>query len=204
MQVVVGSPVSNDTVAAASGNFLAWRFDMAGPMLIQPKRFGDHRGFFLETYSSRDFAALGIADQFLQDNHSLSAATGTVRGLHFQTPPRAQAKLVRVLRGRILDIAVDLRRSSPHFGRHIAAELSAENAVQFYVPIGFAHGFCTLEPDTEVAYKVSDYYALECDRGLAWDDPALGISWPVGLADAQLSDRDRRQPRLADLQPCFD
>ncbi len=204
MHAAMGSPVINDAVSAASGNFLAWRFEVRGPIMIQPKRFGDHRGFFLETYCTRDFAAIGIPEQFVQDNHSLSAAAGTVRGLHFQLPPHAQAKLVRVLRGRILDIAVDLRRSSPHFGCHVAAELSAENAVQFYVPVGFAHGFCTLEPDTEVAYKVTDFYAPECDRGLAWDDTALGLSWPVSPADAQLSDKDRRQPRLADLPHCFD
>jgi dTDP-4-dehydrorhamnose 3,5-epimerase len=173
-------------------------------VLLQPKRFGDHRGFFLETYSTRDFAALGVTDSFVQDNHSLSATPGTVRGMHFQLQPRAQAKLVRVLRGRILDIAVDLRRSSPHFGRHVAAELSAENAVQLYVPVGFAHGFCTLEPDTEVAYKVTDFYAPECDRGLAWDDPDLALPWPVLPGAAQLSDKDRRQPRLSDLPHCFD
>jgi len=187
-----------------SGNFTAQRFEIPGPVLIQPKRLGDHRGFFLETYSSRNFAALGMADEFVQDNHSLSAAVGTVRGLHFQLPPYAQAKLVRVLRGRILDIAVDLRRSSPHYGRHVAAELSAENAVQLYIPIGFAHGFCTMEPDTEVAYKVSDFYAPESDRGLAWDDPDLALPWPVRPGEAQLSDKDRRQPRLSDLPPCFD
>ncbi len=183
---------------------MAWRFAIPGPVLLQPKRFGDHRGFFLETYSTRDFAMLGVADVFVQDNHSLSAASGTVRGMHFQLPPRTQAKLVRVLRGRILDVAVDLRRSSPHYGRHVAAELSAENAVQLYVPPGFAHGFCTLEADTEVAYKVTDFYAPECDRGLAWDDPDLVLPWPVRAGEAQLSDKDRSQPRLADLPPCFD
>ncbi len=200
----VGTPIDAAAPPQASGNFMAWRFAIPGPVLVQPKRYGDHRGFVLETYSSRDFAALGVADDFVQDNHSLSAAAGTVRGLHFQLPPHAQAKLVRVLRGRILDIAVDLRRSSPHYGRHVAAELSAENAVQLYVPPGFAHGFCTLEADTEVAYKLTDFYAPECDRGLAWDDPALALPWPVRPAEAQLSDKDRRQPLLADLPPCFD
>ena len=140
----------------------------------------------------------------MQDNHSLSAAVGTVRGLHYQIPPHPQAKLVRVLRGSILDIAVDLRRSSPHFGRHVAAELSADNAAQLYVPVGFAHGFCTLEPDTEVAYKVTDLYAPELDRGLAWDDPDLGLPWPFGAAEVTLSDKDRRAPRLRDLPHCFD
>src|SRR5688572_28612228 len=147
--------------SVTAGNFTATRYgDIAGgPVLIGAWRFGDHRGFFLETYSARDFAALGIPDVFVQDNHSLSAAAGTVRGMHFQLPPRAQAKLVRVLRGAVLDIAVDLRRSSSGFGRHVAVELSAANARQLYIPAGFAHGFCILEPETEVAYKASDYYA---------------------------------------------
>ena len=200
----VGTPIDSALPPQVSGNFMAWRFVVPGPVLVQPKRFGDHRGFFLETYSTRDFAALGVPDVFVQDNHSLSATVGTVRGMHFQLQPRAQAKLVRVLRGRILDIAVDLRRSSPHFGRHVAAELSAENAVQLFVPAGFAHGFCTLEPDTEVAYKVTDFYAPDCDRGLAWDDPDLALPWPVQPGEAQLSDKDRRQPRLAELPHCFD
>ncbi len=200
----VGTPVDTSQAPRVSGNFMAWRFAIPGPLMVQPKRFDDHRGFFLESYSTRDYAALGVTESFVQDNHSLSAAVGTVRGLHFQVPPRAQAKLVRVLRGRLLDIVVDLRRSSPHYGQHVAAELSAENAVQLYIPTGFAHGFCTLEPNTEIVYKVSDFYAPECDRGLAWDDPELALPWPVRAAAAQLSDKDRRQPRLADLPPCFD
>ncbi len=188
----------------ASGNFAAERLDLPGPLLVSARRFGDGRGFFLETYSARDFAALGIADAFVQDNHSLSAEPGTVRGLHFQVPPRAQAKLVRVLRGAILDVAVDIRRSSPTFGRHVAAELSARDARQIYVPVGFAHGFCTLEPDTEVAYKVSEAYAPECDRAIAWDDPDLDLPWPFDAARVRLSDKDRRAPRLRDLPPLFD
>lgn len=190
--------------AQEAGNFTAHRFAIAGPVLVAARRFGDHRGFFLETYSSRDFAALGIPDLFVQDNHSLSAQPGTIRGLHFQLPPRAQAKLVRVLRGAILDIAVDIRRSSPSFGQHVAVTLSAADARQFYVPAGFAHGFCTLEPDTEVAYKVTDFYAPDCDRGIAWDDPDLGLAWPVAPEAAQLSDKDRRAPRLRDLAGGFD
>ncbi|WP_431268539.1 dTDP-4-dehydrorhamnose 3,5-epimerase [Dankookia sp. P2] len=177
---------------------------MAGPVLITPRRFGDHRGFFLETYSARDFAALGISDVFVQDNHSLSARPGTIRGMHFQLPPHAQAKLVRVLRGAILDIAVDIRRSSPSYGRHVAVELTAENAQQLYIPAGFAHGFCTLGPDTEVAYKVTDLYAPDCDRGIAWDDPDLALPWPFDAAMVQLSDKDRRAPRLRDLPTAFD
>lgn len=192
--------------SVTAGNFTATRYGSleGGPMLINAWRFGDHRGFFLESYSARDFVALGIPDVFVQDNHSLSAAAGTVRGMHFQLPPRAQAKLVRVLRGAILDIAVDIRRSSPTFGRHAAVELSAANACQLYVPAGFAHGFCTLEPDTEVAYKVTDFYAPELDRGIAWDDPDLALPWPFGAGKATLSDKDRRAPRLRDLPVCFE
>jgi dTDP-4-dehydrorhamnose 3,5-epimerase len=187
-----------------SGNFTATRLPVPGPVLVTPRRFGDHRGFFLETYSARDFAALGIPDAFVQDNHSLSVQPGTIRGMHFQLPPHAQAKLVRVLRGAILDIAVDIRRSSPSFGRHVAVELTAENAQQLFIPAGFAHGFCTLTPDTEVAYKVTDLYAPECDRGIAWNDPDLALPWPFDAAAVQLSDKDRRAPRLRDLPTVFD
>ena len=195
--------ILTDAPPLASGNFLALGLGMPGPVLVEARRFGDHRGFFLETYSARDFAALGIMDGFVQDNHSLSARPGTVRGLHFQLPPRAQAKLVRVLRGSILDVAVDLRRSSPGFGRHVAVELSAANARQLYVPAGFAHGFCTLSPDTEVVYKVTALYSKDNDFGLLWNDPALKIAWPVTTEAALLSDKDRMQPRLADLPAHF-
>ncbi len=188
----------------SAGNFTATRFPVPGPVLVSARRFGDHRGFFLESYSQRDFAALGVADVFVQDNHSLSAVAGTVRGLHFQLPPRAQAKLVRVLRGAILDVAVDIRRASPSYGQHVAVELSAENALQLYVPVGFAHGFCTLQPDTEVAYKVTDTYAPDCDRGIAWNDPDLALPWPFDAAAVQLSDKDRRAPRLRDLPAAFE
>ena len=172
--------------------------------IVTPRRFGDARGFFSEVYSRKAFEEAGLGFDFVQDNHSLSGPRGTVRGLHFQSPPFAQDKLVRVVRGRILDVAVDLRRSSPTFGRHVAVELSAENWRQLLVPAGFAHGFCTLEPDTEVLYKVTGYYAPSHDHGLAWDDPALGIAWPVAPQEALLSDKDRRQPRLADLPAVFD
>jgi dTDP-4-dehydrorhamnose 3,5-epimerase len=171
--------------------------------LIRPKVFRDQRGFFAETYSRRVLASHGIAEEFVQDNHSLSREKGVVRGLHFQTPPAAQGKLVRVLKGKILDVAVDLRRASPTYGRHVAVEITAESFTQIYVPIGFAHGFCTLEADTEVAYKVTDYYAPANDRGLAWDDPALGIAWPIEAAAAILSDKDRKHPRLAGLGEVF-
>ncbi|WP_134497460.1 dTDP-4-dehydrorhamnose 3,5-epimerase [Microvirga pakistanensis] len=171
--------------------------------IVTPKRFGDHRGFFSETYNRQRFGRGGISTEFVQDNHSLSVAVGTVRGLHFQSAPFAQDKLVRVVRGRILDVAVDLRRSSPTYGQHVAVELSAENGRQLFVPIGFAHGFCTLEPNTEIEYKVSAYYSAANDHGLAWNDPTLGIEWPVDPANAVLSDKDLQQPLLADLPAYF-
>jgi dTDP-4-dehydrorhamnose 3,5-epimerase len=171
--------------------------------IVKPKRFGDSRGFFSEVYNKQTFADAGICLEFVQDNHSLSAKAGTLRGLHFQTAPFAQDKLVRVTRGRILDVAVDLRRSSPSFGRHVAVELSAENWLQLLVPVGFAHGFCTLEDDTEVIYKVANYYSAAHDKGIAWDDPALGIDWPVTAAEATLSEKDRHHPRLAECSDVF-
>lgn len=167
--------------------------------VIVPDRFGDDRGFFSETYSRRSMADAGIEDEFVQDNHSLSALVGTVRGLHYQLPPFGQAKLVRVVRGAVVDVAVDIRRGSPTFGQHVAVTLSAAAWNQIYVPVGFAHGFCTLEPDTEVVYKVTAYYSRAHDRGISWNDPELGIAWPVESTTAQLSDKDRNQPRLADV-----
>ena len=177
--------------------------DIEAVKIITPKRFGDHRGFFSEVYSRQAFAKAGLDLDFLQDNHSFSAEVGTIRGLHFQSPPFAQDKLVRVTRGRILDVAVDLRRGSATYGRHVAVELSRENWRQLLVPIGFAHGFCTLEPDTEVLYKVTNVYSPTNDLGLAFDDPALGIDWGIDPAKATLSDKDRRHPKLADLPTVF-
>ena len=171
--------------------------------IIQLKKFGDHRGFFSETYSQEAFSEAGIDQIFVQDNHSLSPQVGTLRGLHFQSPPFAQDKLIRVPRGRILDIAVDIRASSPDFGKAVAVELSAENWLQLLVPAGFAHGFVTLEPDTEVLYKVSAPYAPANDHGLAFDDPALGIDWGLPADRLVLSDKDRKHPRLADLPRYF-
>lgn len=171
--------------------------------IVKAKRFGDARGFLSEVFNKRTFAQAGIDLDFVQDNHSSSAKAGTVRGLHFQTLPFAQAKLVRVSRGRILDVAVDLRRSSPTFGQHVAIELSAENWLQLLVPVGFAHGFCTLEDDCDVVYKVTQYYSGAHDKGVAWDDPALGIPWPVAPAHATLSDKDRQLPRLAEYADVF-
>jgi dTDP-4-dehydrorhamnose 3,5-epimerase len=171
--------------------------------IVTPKRHGDARGFFSEVYNRSLWREAGIDYDFVQDNHSFSAQTGVIRGLHFQTAPFAQDKLVRVVRGRILDVAVDLRRGSPSFGAHVAVELSADNWRQLLVPAGFAHGFCTLEPDCEVLYKVTNAYSPAHDRGLAFDDPALGINWGVDLAKAVLSDKDRKHPRLAELGPQF-
>jgi dTDP-4-dehydrorhamnose 3,5-epimerase len=172
--------------------------------VLNPERFGDHRGFFSETYNSRTLAESGIELDFVQDNDSLSAEPGTVRGLHFQIPPFAQHKLVRVVRGAILDVAVDLRRGSATRSRHVAVRISADEGNQVLVPVGFAHGFCTLEPNTHVVYKVTSHYSPEHDKGLRWDDPALGIEWPVSAADAILSERDAKWPRLAELPDYFD
>lgn len=172
-------------------------------LLLTPKRHGDHRGFFSETYNKRVLADAGILLNFVQDNHSQSVATGTLRGLHFQIPPMAQHKLVRVVRGSVLDVAVDIREASPSFGRHVCAVISAEAGNQMLIPVGFAHGFCTLEPNTELLYKVTDYYSADHDRGIRWNDASLGIEWPVGEAEAVLSDKDRGLPLLKDLPTYF-
>lgn len=176
------------------------RLDLAGIVEITPEKFGDERGFFSETWNAAHFADNGLDLAFVQDNHSFSAAAGVVRGLHYQLPPRAQDKLVRVLRGRIFDVAVDIRRSSPTFGKWVGIELSAQQWNQLLVPKGFAHGFVTLEPDTEVAYKVTDLYSPAHDRAIRFDDPAIGIVWPFDLANAQLSAKDGRAPLLADAE----
>jgi dTDP-4-dehydrorhamnose 3,5-epimerase len=176
---------------------------ISGPKLIAPRIIRDERGFFSETHNCDLFRQAVGHVAFVQDNHSLSRAKGVVRGLHFQIEPRAQGKLVRVTRGAILDVAVDIRRGSPTYGRHVAVVLSAQNWAQLWVPVGFAHGFCTLEPDTEVLYKVTDYYAPECDRGLLFSDPDLGIEWPIDPSHAVLSDKDRQHGRLRDLPAYF-
>ena len=171
--------------------------------VLTPAKHGDRRGFFSETYNREALAEAGIDIEFAQDNHSLSAEKGTVRGLHFQAPPFAQDKLVRVVRGAVFDVAVDLRRGSPSYGRHVSAILSVEAWNQILAPVGFAHGFMTLEPDTEVVYKVSRRYAPDHDRGILWNDPALRIAWPLPEAEAVLSDKDRKQPLLADMETPF-
>jgi dTDP-4-dehydrorhamnose 3,5-epimerase len=172
--------------------------------LISAPRFADPRGYFAETYVRRDFAAAGISIEFVQDNESLSRPPGTVRGLHFQIAPFAQAKLIRVLTGRIFDVCVDLRRSSPRYGQHATVELSAESGDQLFVPAGFAHGLCTLEPDTTVLYKVDAVYSAEHERGMLWSDPALAIAWPVGPDAAILSAKDAALPPLRDMPVYFD
>ncbi len=171
--------------------------------LLVPKKFGDHRGFFSETYNRKTLAGLGIDKEFVQDNHSLSAEKSVVRALHYQLPPMAQDKLVRVVRGAILDVAVDVRRASPSFGRHVSAVISAENWRQIYVPIGFAHGFVTLEPNTEVIYKVTNYYSPTHERGIRWNDAALGIDWGVNEAEAVLSQRDTLHPGFQEIKELF-
>jgi dTDP-4-dehydrorhamnose 3,5-epimerase len=172
-------------------------------VVFAPKQIGDARGFFSETFRQDAFDAAVGPLTFVQDNHSYSKDPGVIRGLHFQRPPRAQGKLVRVVRGAIFDVAVDIRHGSPTYGQHVGETLSAQNWLQLWIPPGFAHGFCVIEPDTEVVYKASDYYSPADELGLAFDDPALAIAWPVRPEAARLSDRDRRHPTLAELPPCF-
>ncbi len=176
---------------------------IADVVLIKPKKIGDERGYFMETFRQSLFEQHAGAVEFKQENQSLSAYTGTVRGLHFQLAPRAQGKLVRCIAGAIYDVAVDIRVGSPTYGRYVAAELSAQNGHQLWIPAGFAHGFCTLQPSTEVSYKVTDYYSPDHDRGLRWDDPVIGIQWPDVTADTILSAKDKAQPLLAELKEGF-
>lgn len=171
--------------------------------VLVPKKFGDNRGFFSETYNRRVLAELGIDGEFVQDNHSLSGEKGVVRGLHYQIPPMAQHKLIRVVHGAILDVAVDIRRQSPTFGHHVSAVISAENWRQIFVPIGFAHGFVTLEPSTEVLYKVTNYYSPQHERGIHWNDPKLAIAWGVNERQAILSARDTQHPMLDSATDLF-
>ncbi len=172
-------------------------------MLIRPKRFGDARGYFVETFNAALFRDKVAALDFVQDNEALSAAAGTVRGLHFQKPPKAQGKLVRVVKGAVLDVAVDIRHGSPTFGQHVSARLDVEGGAQLWVPPGFAHGYCTLEPDTIVVYKVTDSYSPADDGGVLWNDPSLAIDWQLGSNTPVLADKDTKLPRLADLPAIF-
>jgi dTDP-4-dehydrorhamnose 3,5-epimerase len=172
-------------------------------MIVISPRVDDARGFFSEVWNARNFCTIGVEATFVQENHVRSLIKGTLRGLHYQIPQAAQGKLVRVTRGAIFDVAVDIRRGSPRFGRHTSAVLSADNWNQFWVPPGFAHGYCTLEDDTDVVYRVTDFYSAEHDRGIAWNDPELTIAWPVTGEPAVISERDRKLPRLADQPDLF-
>lgn len=177
---------------------------LPGVLLIAPKRFGDDRGWFMESWNRQALKARGIDIDFVQDNHSMSAVPGTVRGLHYQSPPHAQDKLVRVTRGRVMDVAVDARKGSPHYGKWVGAELSAENGHQLLIPKGFLHGFATLSPDVELLYKCSDVYASDCDGGVLWNDPDLGIEWGLDPdAPVVLSGKDEKAPRFADWDSPF-
>lgn len=174
-----------------------------GLIEIRPPRHGDDRGWFSEVYKRHALHDAGIDIEFVQDNESFSAPTGTLRGLHYQLPPHAQDKLVRVIHGSILDVAVDIRRDSPTFGQHLAVTLTADLGNQLFVPAGFAHGFSTLEPDTRVAYKVSDIWAPDCERAIRWDDPALAIDWQLPPGGPTLSGKDEIAPLLADQPDLF-
>ncbi|QCQ97589.1 dTDP-4-dehydrorhamnose 3,5-epimerase [Brevundimonas sp. SGAir0440] len=174
------------------------------PILMKPRRIGDARGWFMETFSESSAATAGIGARFVQDNQSFSAGEGTLRGLHFQRPPHAQAKLVRCVRGSVMDYAVDLRRGSPTYGHYVSAKLTSEGGEQLYIPIGFAHGFVTLESDVEIAYKVSDVYAPECDGGILWNDSTIGIEWPLPASGPILSDKDAALPTLAEFDCPFE
>ncbi len=176
---------------------------LAGLLIITPQRRVDARGFFAESYNRATLADHGISTEFVQDNHSLSTQAGTLRGLHYQVPPHAQAKLVRCGQGALLDVAVDIRIGSPTFGRWFATELSFENGRQLLVPVGFLHGFATRRPNTEIIYKCSDFYAQDCDGAVRFDDPAIGIDWGVSKTEAVLSERDRDAPLLADIDNRF-
>jgi len=175
-----------------------------GVKVITPPRFGDERGFFAETWNKGAFAGTGVPGEFVQDNHSKSEKRGTVRGLHYQLPPSAQGKLVRVIRGAALDVAVDIRRCSPTFGRHVAVTLSAENFAQLWIPPGFAHAFCTLMDDTEVLYKTTANYDPARERSIQWNDPALGIEWPIPSEQATLSKKDAEAPPLSEQDDLFE
>ncbi|WP_316172313.1 dTDP-4-dehydrorhamnose 3,5-epimerase [Bradyrhizobium sp. SZCCHNRI3037] len=178
----------------------ATSLDLSGVKLLKPTKYSDNRGSFSEVYSRRDLISAGITVDFVQDNHSVSVDTGTVRGMHFQIPPFAQHKLVRVVRGSILDVLIDIRPESPTYGSHISVTISAEEGNQVYVPVGIAHGFMTLEPNTEVIYKVSDYYSPDHERGILWNDEDLRISWPQ-QSKIVISEKDKLWPKLRDLVP---
>jgi dTDP-4-dehydrorhamnose 3,5-epimerase len=171
-------------------------------LLLTPRRHGDERGWLSEVYSRKAMADAGLPGEFVQDNQAFSPARGTLRGLHLQVAPKAMAKLVRVIRGAVFDVAVDVRSGSPTYGRWVAAELSAHNGAMLYVPRGFAHGYCTLTPNAEVLYKLDGYYAPDCERGVLWNDPDIGIDWPIPHAELTINARDRETPPLSKFEPC--
>jgi dTDP-4-dehydrorhamnose 3,5-epimerase len=184
-------------------NFSSERLTIPDVILIRVRKFADSRGHFLETFRKSDFAELGIECEFVQDNQAFSGQTGTIRGLHFQVPPHAQAKLVRVLRGAVYDAAVDLRRGSPTYGKWCGARLSADGGEQIFVPRGFAHGYCTLEPDAVVAYKVDAYYAPQSEAGLIWNDPEIGVDWTIPAARVLVSEKDSKLGSLRSFETPF-
>lgn len=175
---------------------------LEGVLMVEPTVFGDHRGWFMETYNDARLKALGIHLTFVQDNQSFSAVKGTLRGLHYQLAPKAQTKLIRCTRGTIFDVVVDIRKGSPTYGEWLGIELSEENKKQLLIPKGFAHGFMTLMEDVEVQYKVDEPYAPDCDRGIVWNDPAIGIKWPIAIKPV-LSEKDEKAPRLVDVENNF-
>ncbi len=175
------------------------RLTIPDVILVTPKRFGDTRGFFSETFRESVFQENGITGPFVQDNHAYSAEAGVLRGLHFQHAPKAQAKLIRCTHGAIFDVAVDIREGSPSFGQHVSVELSAENGAQLFIPEGFAHGYLTLTVDCHVQYKVTNYYSPDDEGGLAWDDPDIGVDWPLEGLILELSDKDKKLPALKDM-----
>lgn len=179
------------------------RFPVAGPIEVIPRKIEDDRGYFSETYKAKDFEAEAGKIEFVQENQSLSLNAGTIRGIHFQSPPRAQGKLVRCLAGRLTDFVIDLRHGSPTFGEWLSVILSPEPNNQLWIPVGFGHAFCTLEPGTVISYKVTDYYSPDHDKGVAWDDPQLAIEWPDIADPSTLSPKDRNQPRLSALPRYF-
>jgi dTDP-4-dehydrorhamnose 3,5-epimerase len=178
-------------------------FDLKGPVEIVTRKIEDERGYFAEMFRRSSFAEELGPVEFLQDNQSMSVRAGTVRGLHFQSHPAAQGKLVRCLMGKLLDVAVDLRADSPTYGRWISVVLSPDEANQLWIPVGFGHGFCTLESNTVISYRVTNYYSPENDKGVAWDDPDIGVAWPEIADPETLSPKDRRQPRLSELPAYF-
>jgi len=175
---------------------------LPGVIIVSPKRWSDHRGYFVEVFNQKTLSDFGIDMSVVQENQSFSTTAGTVRGLHFQTPPHPQAKLIRVLSGRIFDVAIDIRAGSPTYRKWVAVELTALGGEQLFIPAGFAHGFCTLEPNTEVSYLVDAVYTPQCDRAILWNDPDLGIAWP-DIAGALVSEKDEQAPRLAAIPPPF-